>query len=143
MAVGQAPLGRSAVGIVCLWVRVGVVHRGCVYIYIYTPTVHTTHKRADRRSPGRDIYIERDSVSVCVRVCLYIVFIQYIYRHMHAHTKATHTGGQHAVVVHPVHRSPARTRTCVYYIYMYMGLPSYITLASAAAAAAPFSSLWD
>ncbi len=83
VVVGQAPLGRSVVGIVCLWVRVGV-HRG----YIYIPTVHT-HKRADRRSPGRDIYFERerDSVSVCVCACVSIVYI-YIYicnRYMHAH----------------------------------------------------------
>ena len=44
--VGQAPLGRSAVGIVCLWVRVGV---HCGYnIYIYTPTVYThTNEQTD------------------------------------------------------------------------------------------------
>ena len=66
-----------------------------VYIYIYIPTVHT-HKRADRRSPGRDIYFERerDSVSVCVCACVSIVYIYiYIcnrYMHAHAHTKATH-----------------------------------------------------
>jgi hypothetical protein len=38
---------------------------------------------------------------------------------MHAHTLKLHTGGQHAVVVHPVHRSPA-AHARVYIIYMYI-----------------------
>jgi hypothetical protein len=39
---------------------------------------------------------------------------------MHAHTLTlSHTGGQHAVVVHPVHRSPARTHARVYITYIY------------------------
>ena len=38
---------------------------------------------------------------------------------MHARTKATHTGGQHAVVVHPVHRSPAAHARVYIILYVY------------------------
>src|SRR5690606_28972359 len=106
-----------------------------VYVLYHIPTVHT-HKRADRRSPGR--YRERDGVSVCVCVCL-------LYPRYNIDA-CTHALKLHTQVVSmqssctPCTDLLLHTHVCILY-YMYMGLPSYITLVSVAAA--PFSSLWD
>ena len=63
-AVGQAPLGRSAVGIVCLQVRAGASWVYVLY-HIYPQYTHTNEQTDDP-----PVGIERDGVSVCVCVCL-------------------------------------------------------------------------
>ena len=104
----------------CVW----GVHRGYnnnmyyYYYYYYTPQ-YTPHTNEQTDDPP--VGIEREIALVCVCACVCLLYLDIIDTCTHTHTNATHTGGQHAVVVHPVHRSPARTRTCVYYIICIWG----------------------
>ena len=115
---------------VCRCVR---VHRGYMYYIIYPQYTHTNEQTDDP-----PVGIERDGVSVCVCVCL-------LYPRYNIDA-CTHALKLHTQVVSmqssctPCTDLLLHTHVCILY-YMYMGLPSYITLVSVAAA--PFSSLWD